>query len=133
LVIRYAFLWSHEAAQGKAEAAKDRPCAVIVAVRPMPRADLKVIVAPITHQLPRDSTASLELPLSACQKLGFDQGRHWLRFDELNEFAWPGFDLRPVPGQQGRFDYGMLAREVFEAARRAILARQKAGGGSIPP
>jgi hypothetical protein len=33
LVIRYGFLWSHEAEAGAEEAAKDRPCAIVVAAR----------------------------------------------------------------------------------------------------
>lgn len=33
LVIRYGFLWSDERAGGAVEAAKDRPCAIVVAVR----------------------------------------------------------------------------------------------------
>jgi hypothetical protein len=130
LVLRYAFLWSHEAAQGRSEASKDRPCAVIVAVRRTPDGDLRTLVAPITHEPPTDPTASVELPAPVCRALGLDEGRHWLRCDELNSFAWPGFDLRPVPGGGGRWDYGMLPRELFEAVRRRILDRQKALRGT---
>ena len=32
LVIRYSYLWRREAAAGREEGVKDRPCAVIVAV-----------------------------------------------------------------------------------------------------
>jgi hypothetical protein len=131
LVIRYGFLWSHEAERGQTEAAKERPCAIIVAVRRTVDGDLRTVVAPITHEPPTDPDASLELPASVSRTLGLDGGRHWLRFDELNGFAWPGFDLRPVPGTDGRFEYGMLPRDLFETVRRAILDRQQARRGIV--
>jgi len=131
LVIRYGFLWSHERTQGAAEAAKDRPCAIVVAARRQANGDIQTIVAPITHSPPDDPTASLEIPPAICRSLGLDGGRHWLRLDELNRFAWPGFDLRPLPGQPGRYDYGMLPRGLFEQLRDGILARQRARAGRI--
>lgn len=137
LVIRYSFLWSSEHAQGALEGAKDRPCAIVVAARHDPSGDIQVIVAPITHRLPEDPTASIEIPAATCGTLGFDTGRHWgrhwLRLDELNRFAWPGFDLRPIPGQPGRYDYGMLPPGLFQQLRDGILARQKARSGRAIP
>jgi hypothetical protein len=58
------------------------------------------------------------------QNLRLDSGRHWLRLDELNRFAWPGYDLRPIPSQPGRYDYGMLAPSLFRQLREGILTRQ---------
>ncbi|SMF48950.1 hypothetical protein SAMN02982989_2602 [Xaviernesmea oryzae] len=51
LVIRYAFLWSSEADRGSAEAAKDRPCAIVVAAYNKAGA-IQTIVAPVTHSPP---------------------------------------------------------------------------------
>jgi hypothetical protein len=126
LVIRYSFLWSNEETKGATEGAKDRPCASVVAVRRDPHGDIDTIVAPITHRSPEDPTASIEIPAATCKSLGLDSGRHWLRLDELNRFAWPGFDLRPVPGKPGRYDYGMLPAGLFQQLRDGILTRQKA-------
>lgn len=125
LVIRYSFLWSSEHAEGAEEGAKDRPCAIVVAVRRDPNGDIETIVAPITHRPPRDPAASIPIPPATCRSLGLDDGRHWLRLDELNRFAWPGYDLRAIPGRPGRYDYGMLAPRLFERLRAGILARQK--------
>jgi hypothetical protein len=133
LVIRYGLLWSTEKAEGAVEGAKDRPCAIVVAARRDASGDIQTIVAPITHQRPRDAAASIEIPRRVCRALGFDDGRHWLRLDELNRFAWPGFDLRPIPGRAGRYDYGMLPPELFEQLRQGILTRQKARAGRIIP
>lgn len=131
LVIRYSFLWSHEHADGATEGAKDRPGAVVVATGRDPTGDIQTIVAPITHRQPDDPAASVEIPAATCRGLGLDAGRHWLRLDELNRFAWPGYDLRPIPGRPGRYDYGMLPPSLFQQLRDGILARQKAGVGRI--
>jgi hypothetical protein len=127
LVIRYAFLWSHERDLGADEAAKDRPCAIVVAAPLDALGVQRVIVAPITHLAPQDPQTSLEIPPGDCRAIGLDDGRHWVRFDELNRFAWPGFDLRPIPRPEGGYEYGMLPRALFEQLRQAILARQRAG------
>lgn len=131
LVIRYGFLWSNEEAQGATEGAKDRPCAIVVATRRDPNGDIDTIVAPITHQPPEDPTASIEIPAATCKSLGLDSGRHWLRLDELNRFAWPGYDLRPIPGEPNRYDYGMLPQGLFRRLRDGILARQRMRAGRI--
>lgn len=91
LVIRYSFLWSSEHAARAAEGPKDRPCAIVVAARDDSTGDIDTIVAPITHCSPEDPLASIEIPVATCKRLDFDSGRHWLRLDELNRFAWPGF------------------------------------------
>ncbi len=125
LVIRYAFLWSHEARAGQSEAAKVRPCAIVVAARRTPAGSIQTLVAPITHQPPDDPTASIEIPASVARTLGLDGERQWMRIDELNAFGWPGYDLRPLPGQPGRYDYGMLPQALFETLKTAILERHR--------
>ncbi|MEJ0065058.1 MAG: hypothetical protein WDM85_06155 [Caulobacteraceae bacterium] len=124
LVIRYAFLWSHEQDAGADEASKDRPCAIVVATSLKPGGEIQVIVSPITHERPDDPDASIEISRAVCRSLGLDDGKHWLRLEELNRFTWPGFDLRPIPGRGGDVAYGMLLQALFEALRNGILARQ---------
>lgn len=119
LVIRYGFLWSDAADRGAEEGAKDRPCAIVVAA-PAAGGGVRTLVAPVTHAPPRDGETSMELPQQVCRTLGLDGGRHWIRLDELNRFAWPGYDLRPIPGSD-RYAYGMLPKPVFEEMKRRIL------------
>lgn len=126
LVIRHAFLRSHEVARGQREAAKSRPCAIVVAAAEVQSGTIRVTVAPITHSPPDDETACVELPAKIARDLGLDDDRQWLRFDELNYFDWPGFDLSPVPGAGAKYDYGMLPRRFFERVRLAILKRARA-------
>jgi hypothetical protein len=123
-VIRYGFLWSHEAEAGAEESSKDRPCAIVVATRREDGGEMSVIVAPVTREPPADTSASLEMPPEVCRKLGLKSDRQWLRFDELNRFAWPGFDLSSIPGRN-RIDYGMLPQDLFEELRSSILQRQR--------
>ena len=123
-MIRYGFLWSHEQDGGADEAAKDRPCAIIVATRRSVTGEITVVVAPITHSQPIEAADSLQIPAAIARELGLDGGLHWLRLDELNRFAWPGYDLRPVPGRPGSYEYGMLPSHLFERLRQAILQRQ---------
>lgn len=131
LVIRYSFLWSHEQGAGADEAAKDRPCAIVVAAPTSETGAIRTIVAPITHRPPDEPLDSIEIPASVCSRLGLDAGRHWLRLDELNRFVWPGFDLRPIPGRAGQFAYGMLPSGLFEQLRQGILSRQQARRGRL--
>jgi hypothetical protein len=131
LVIRYSFLWSHERDRGAVEGSKDRPCAIVVATPRDENGNIRTIVAPITHRAPADAGTSLEIPAAICRSLGLDEGRHWLRFDELNRFFWPGYDLRPRP--DGRYDYGMLPPGLFEQLRRGIVELQRARKGRVVP
>ncbi|MGE0425748.1 MAG: hypothetical protein AB7O88_26040 [Reyranellaceae bacterium] len=78
LVIRYSFLWSGEHAEGAEEGARDRPCAIVVAVRRDPNGDIQTIVAPITHRPPRDPAArsrSLPRPEGAWASMAVGTGR----------------------------------------------------------
>ena len=131
LVVRYAFLWSHEQTRGREEASKDRPCAIVLACRRLPDGTLRTAVAPITHRPPDDPTASIPIPAKVATRLGPDAGQHWIRIDELNVFGWPGYDLRPIPGSAGRYDYGMLPKDLFERVKAAILERQRRLAGSF--
>ena len=126
LVIRYSFLWRHEKDAGAEEGSKDRPCAVVVAAPRHENGDITVIVAPVTHAPPDDPSDSIEIPPAICRALGPDGQHHWIRLDELNRFAWPGYDQQTNPGKPGDYTYGMLPRPLFEQLRNAILDRQMA-------
>ena len=98
LVIRYAYLWRREAEAGRDEGVKDRPCAIVVAVK-TDADETMVYVLPITHTAPRLAEDGLELPAATKTRLGLDASRSWIMLTEANVFAWPGPDLRFVQGQ----------------------------------
>jgi hypothetical protein len=78
-----------------------------------------------------DAEGSLAVPTETCCALGLDEAEHWIRLDTLNRFAWPGYDLRPIPGTE-EVAYGMLPRDLFEKLRAGILARQRARAVAPP-
>jgi len=127
LVIRYGFLWSHEAASGSRDSSKDRPCAIIVAAKRGPEGQIRVTLAPITHTPPSVRSTSLEMPANVCRQLGLDDERQWLCFDELNTFEWPGFDLRPLLDKPGTYVYGHLPKALFDKVRQAIVNHVRDG------
>ena len=112
LVISYAYLWHREHAKKRTEGVKDRPCVIVLKVE---RQDELVIVtvSPITHRQPSAGTAALEIPAAVKRHLGLDSEKSWIVLDEINQFAWPGFDLRPIRGRGGRIDYGFLPPKLF--------------------
>lgn len=117
LVISYAYLWAEESEGGQVEGRKDRPCAIILAIDdPEPEGDKRrhVAVVPITHSLPRDLNVAVEIPWRVKEDLGLDSERSWVVLDEINEFLWPGFDLRPIERNDGRVDYGFLPPKFFD-------------------
>ena len=141
LVIRYAYLWDREAQRGRDEAAKDRPCAVVLASQKEGQAT-RVWVAPITHTAPQAGTSAVEIPAATKQRLGLDQERSWIITNEVNSFQWPGPDIRPVPtrreSEERRFVYGFLpqslARSVIEGVReQRQQGRSKLVGRDEPP
>jgi mRNA-degrading endonuclease toxin of MazEF toxin-antitoxin module len=125
-VVRYSFLWSAEAEAGAQEGRKDRPVAVVIAIQRDDSGEVMVIVAPITRTPPADPTAAVELPPAVARRIGLDDSRHWIVCDEVNRFAWPGFDLRPIPGRSGAFEYGMLPEPVYRQMKAIITARYRA-------
>lgn len=125
LVISYGYLWRREQRAGREEGRKDRPCVVVLAAK-VEGDGIRVTVAPVTHSPPKGDEA-IELPERVKQALGLDDDRSWVVTDEVNQFLWPGFDLRPVPRRGGRFDYGFIPPRLFDRIVAAILQRAAAG------
>jgi hypothetical protein len=49
--------------------------------------------------------------------------RSWVVLDEVNQFTWPGFDIRPVPGSKNRFFYGFIPPVLLAQIAQRILRR----------
>ncbi len=87
----------------------------------------RVYVLPVTHTPPDDPSLAIEIPPRVKQHLGLDDERSWVVLDEINDFLWPGYDVRPVPGSQPtRVDYGVLPPRFFDKVRTAFLALAQA-------
>ena len=126
LVLRYAFLWRREFESGQDEGQKDRPCTVIIAA-PAVAGGTRVYLLPVTHTPPSDPSVAIEIPPRVKQHLGLDDQRSWIVLDEINDFLWPGYDLRPVPGSQpASIEYGVRPPRFFDKVRTAFLALAQA-------
>ncbi len=109
-VIRYAYLWWSEARVGREDGAKDRPCDVIL-TRTTNAGNTVAYVLPITHTPPLKDEAGIEIPQTTKRRLGLDTERSWIITTELNQFAWPGPDIRPTAS--GEYLYGYLPEKLM--------------------
>lgn len=126
VVIRFNYLWRRERDQGRDNARYPRPCAIILSHRRAADGLTIVMVAPITHAAPTSDTLALEIPPRVKQHLGLDDARSWVVTDEVNEFAWPGFDLEP--NQEGEIAYGVLPPKLYNKIRDMVLESARSGG-----
>ncbi|HEY2356071.1 MAG TPA: hypothetical protein VGH86_01370 [Phenylobacterium sp.] len=85
-ILPYSYLWSHEAATGREDAAKERPCVVVLSVGDGDNP--AVLVAPITSRDPQRADA-IGLSLGV---IGLSRAS-WIMPWELNLFRRPGPDV----------------------------------------
>lgn len=120
LVISYSYLWRAERESGREEVHKNRPCVIVLSVE-IQGSVKQVTVAPITHSTPSADTASVELPLRVKQHLGLDDARSWVDLEEVNQFIWPGHDLRRIAQRKNQFSYGFVPPRLFDQIKNGIL------------
>ena len=106
-------------------ASKDRPCAVVLAVargRRLRRGRRRA-----NHVERARAADGVELPAKTRRRVGLQDAPCWVVLTEVNRFAWPGPDLRPVETAAGpSWSYGLLPARLFERARDGIVARARA-------
>jgi hypothetical protein len=128
-VIRYSFLWS----DGKE---KERPAVIVLSAKRGDDGKYRVAVMPITHTPHSDPSTSIEIPQKLKDYLKLDCEKSWVVIDEINEFEWPGYDLRKVPGSKTDWEYGQMPprfheilitrlRELRQANRLVITSRDE--------
>lgn len=127
LVIGYSYLWHDEHIYGAEEGRKDRPCAIVLAAID-DEGDTVVYVVPVTHSPPPQHPHAVAIPASVKRRLGLDDAPSWIVISELNQFVWPGYDLRPIARDRpDTFAWGFLPTEILEAVKRGIVANRAAG------
>lgn len=117
-VIRYAYLWWNEARTGREEGTKDRPCSIVL-TRITAAGRTLTYVLPITHTPPLEEEDGIGIPQSTKRRLGLDSERSWIITTELNQFDWPGPDIRPTAS--GEYIYGYLPERLM----RLVLEQVK--------
>jgi hypothetical protein len=114
LVIRCSYLWLDEFLAGQEEGAKDRPCAIVTAIREDADGEQRVLVLPITHRKPVNMAFAVEIPAQVKRHIGLDSETSWIVLSESNEFLWPGPDLRRIrDGDDSTVAYGFLPPKLF--------------------
>jgi hypothetical protein len=82
-------------------------------------------VCPITHTPPK-SDHGIQVPARTCQRLGLDeQAPCWVITTEMNQFVWPGPDIRKAPS--GQHSYGLMPAVLFEQIKKQLLANNEYG------
>lgn len=121
LVIGYSYLWRSEKEHGHENGFKDRPCAIIFTVEDSD-GNTYVTAVPITHTEPANPGEAVEIPQPTKQRLKLDDERSWVVVSEVNQFIWPGPDLRAVSRQQpDQYAYGMLPPKLFRQIKNRLL------------
>lgn len=119
-VIGYRYLWWSEQRKGRAEGLKERPRAVVYAVKNV-AGKTRVYVLPITHARPYDTEDGIELLPQWKQHLGLDAQPSWIMTSELNHFEWPGVDVRGTSTED--ISYGFLPHQLTTRLREIIRER----------
>ena len=118
LVINYSFLWPDEADSGQDEGTKDRPCAIVLTADDE-NGERIILVVPITHTPPPDTSTAFEMPAATKARLGLDRRPSWIITDCLNRFIWPGPDIRPL--KSGDIAYGFLPKALTVKVIEQVL------------
>ena len=125
LVIRYDCIWTREAAAGR-DQGKERPACLVAAsdstIRPR-----FVVIPPITHTPPDDSTFGVEIPARVGRALGLDDAPSWVVVSEYNVDRWPNGGLAPLPGRPGVFSHGFIPPRLFARAKATFLESSRQG------
>lgn len=128
LIIRYDYLWSHEAAAGR-DQGKDRP-ACLVAASDSAAKPRFVVILPITHAPPSGDTVGIEIPSRVRHAIGLDDAPSWVIVSEHNVDEWPNAGLAPVPGRPGTFSYGFIPPGLFARIKAMFLQIGQQGKGA---
>jgi len=125
-IIRYAYLWAGEHAQGHEEGRKDRPALVLALSVRLEEGQTEVLVLAVTHVPPRIASDAIAIPLAVKRRLKLDEEASWIVTTEANAFVWPGPDIRPIPGRSPKgVVYGRIPDDLLQQAARSFLANRK--------
>ncbi len=119
LVVHFNYLWSSEFDRGREEARYPRPCAIVLSYRRTADGATIAMLAPITHSEPRPGDRAIEIPQAVKKQLGLDDLKSWVMVDEVNETAWPGFDLQT--NAEGQYAYGFIPPNLFRRIKAEMM------------
>ncbi|TAN49831.1 MAG: hypothetical protein EPN26_10795 [Rhodospirillales bacterium] len=122
LVFRYEYVWKRQSLAGRTVGEKERPACIVLAMAGEV-GGRRVLIVPITTKPPQSGVEAVEIPFRVKRHLGLEgEQTSWIILSEANIDSWPTPDMRPIPGQQGNFAYGLLPLRMVNEIRSAILA-----------
>lgn len=125
-VFHYAYLWHREYLLGRTEGLKDRPTLALAVSVNVEDARNHVLALPITHSAPMVAHHGIRIPNETKLILGLDDSPSFVITTEAARFAWPGADVRMVPGRTTPI-YGFVSNALLRAIAQSYLAnRQRA-------
>lgn len=125
LVVRYDYLWTREASEGRQQS-KDRPTC-LVAASDSSTTPRFVVILPITHSAPRGDDVGIEIPHKVRRALGLDDAPSWVLVSDHNVDEWPNAGLTPVPGRQDVWSYGFIPPGLFAQIKARFLELAEQG------
>jgi hypothetical protein len=85
-----------------------------------------IMVLPITCSAPKDNAFRIQIPKGIKRYLGMDEEPLWVVISEVNEFIWPGYDLRTVSSRPDGA-YGFIPPQFFKQIREELLKLHRRG------
>jgi hypothetical protein len=125
LIVRYDYLWSHEAAAGR-DQGKDRPACLLAASDSLTKPRF-VVLLPITHSPPDVQAVGIEIPAKVKRALGLDDAPSWVIVSEHNIDEWPNAGLSPNPREAGRVQLRLHSAGPVRADQNQV-SRTRATG-----
>ena len=125
-VIRYSYLWADENAGGGEEGRKDRPVLVLALSVNGQDGTTRLLVLAITHSPRLNPHDAIPMSRDVQRRIGLDDAPAWIVTTEANAFAWPGPDIRPIPGRRPRtVIYGRIPDGLLRQVARSFLANRE--------
>jgi len=134
-LIAYEYLWLSQSAD-REDGEKTYPSAVIFAKRTVFGHALTYVAA-ISHKPPTSTERAVEVPKKLKRHLGLDEEPSWIYTDQVNEFIWPGPDLKPaerlssLPRARGTCVIGALPDDWFDMLKNELIRSLQLGRAQI--
>ena len=128
-LVAYEYLWLSQEST-REDGAKVYPVALIFAKKIIASVTLAYAVG-MSHKPPDGSEKTIVVPRKLKRHLGLDEDPSCIYTDQLNEFTWPGPDLRPaewlskLPGARDSCIIGALPRNWFALVKQEVIENLK--------
>jgi hypothetical protein len=128
-LVAYEYLWLSQR-NAREDGAKVYPVALIFAKRIVASVTMAYAIG-MSHKPPDASEKAIEVPRKLKRHLGLDEEPSWMYTDQLNEFTWPGPDLRPavwlskLPSARASCVIGALPRNWFALVKQDVIENLK--------